>query len=150
MDPIHSLTWRVAGMPFELATLGHRDLDVLYKQRLLPLVGPLEAKFRRPADADTQAEGRAIDALSRCLDSFRAILSAALRKARPRMTAMEATSLVAYYCGDLSSNEESGMLYRQVRLLGEISLPRLDSQHRERFASLVALAGEFEGSSHSS
>lgn len=145
MDPIHPLTWRVAGVPFVLATLGHRDLDDLYKQRLLPLVGPLEARFRRPPVADSLAEGRAIDALSRCLDSFRAILSAGLRKAMPKMTAAEAMSLVAHYCGDTDGGEaKDGMLYRQVRLLGEISLARLVSQHRERFASLVALAGEFE------
>lgn len=140
MDVKRSSTWLVDGLAFHLVPLDHRDLDDLYRRRLLPMVGPLRARFEKLSFDGDRDEAQAVEALHRCLESFRAMLAASLRKAQPWLTEPEAASLVEIHCGD----GDDATLYRQVRRLARSTLKGLVSKHRGRLIDLVSLAGSFE------
>lgn len=144
MDVKGSTHWLVDGLAFRLAPLDHRDLDDLYRKRLLPMVGPLERIIGKVVLDGGLDEDLADGAVHRCLESFWAILTASLRKAQPWLADSEAASIVAIYCGDEDDREGDATLYRQVQVVGKSTLERLVSQHRRRLAELVSLAETFE------
>ncbi|MHC5537006.1 hypothetical protein ACYOEI_01885 [Singulisphaera rosea] len=140
MDVKRSSTWLVDGLTLSLAPLDHQDLDRLYRGRLLPMVGPLRARFEKLAFDGDRDEDQAVEALHRCLESFRAILATALCKAQPWLEESDAALLVETHCGD----GEDVTLFRQVQRLGKSTLKGLASKHRERLIDLVSLAESFE------
>ncbi|MHC5537091.1 hypothetical protein ACYOEI_02505 [Singulisphaera rosea] len=144
MNVERSSPWLVAGSTFRLAPLNHRDLDRLYRRRLLPMARPLRARFDKLVFEDDRDEAQAVEALHRCLESFRAVLATSLRKAQPWLSQPEAEILVAIYCGDADGREDDVTLFREVQILGKSTLDGLESQHRERLTELVALAADFE------
>ncbi|MHC5537096.1 hypothetical protein ACYOEI_02530 [Singulisphaera rosea] len=144
MDTKRPSTWIIAGLAFRLTSLDHSDLDDLYRRRLLPMVGPLRARFEKPTFDGDQDEAQAVEALHRCLESFRGILAASLRKAQPGLSEPEAAYVVAVYCGDEDDSTDEVTLYRQVQRLGRSTLEDLASKHRGRLTDLVSLAAAFE------
>ncbi|MHC5537015.1 hypothetical protein ACYOEI_01935 [Singulisphaera rosea] len=140
MDVKHSLAWLVDGSVFHLNTLEHQDLEELYRRRLLPVVEPLRSRIDKFVFGGDQADSRAVEALHLCLESFRAMLAASLRKAQPWLSEHEAAYVVEIHCG----NGDNATLYRQVRSLGSATLKNLASKHRGRFIDLVSLAMVFE------
>ncbi|MHC5537907.1 hypothetical protein ACYOEI_06715 [Singulisphaera rosea] len=144
MDVKRSLTWLVDGFVFHLNPLEHKDLDDLYRERSLPMVVPLRSRIDRVIFDGGKDELSAVEALHGCLESFRAILVASLRKGQPWMSGPEAELVVTVYCGDEDDREDDLILFRQVQCLGKWTLEGLVSQHRERFAGLISLAEAFE------
>lgn len=132
------IVWRFFGARITLAPLDHADLDRLYKLRRLPLVSTL---FPGAGGAQPPPSP---EPLAKCIQSFEAILATSLLKAQPWLSPRAAAVIITIYCRTWSGGEVEGGLYREVRSLGELTLETLVSQHRVRFASLVALAEKYE------
>ncbi|MHC5543853.1 hypothetical protein ACYOEI_36965 [Singulisphaera rosea] len=132
------IVWRFSHARMTLAPLGHAELDMLYRSRRLPHVptfSSVDGGVRPPHSSES---------LTKCLDSFEAILAVSLLKAQPWLNPRAAAILVTIYCWAWGSREDDGCLFREFRSLGELTLETLVSQHRVRFASLVALADKCE------
>lgn len=138
MRQSREIIWRFFGARLSLAPLDHADIDRLYKARRLPL-NPAHPRGHDGARGSSSSEP-----LARCIESFEAILVASLTKAQPWLSARGAGFIVSIYCWACGGPKDEERLYRETRLLGEWTLEGLESQHRERFAFVIHLAGRFE------
>ncbi|MHC5540236.1 hypothetical protein ACYOEI_18610 [Singulisphaera rosea] len=141
MRSTRRIIWRLFGMRLTLGRLDHADIEKLYKRHRLPLVEPfLSYDITHIKDGAPDPVG----VLTRYIESFQAILAASLFKSQPWLEPGETDTLVTIYCRERGEHGNDNRLYRQTRMVGDLTLDGLDSQHRERFAALVSLAAECE------